>query len=48
MAAKQSPPCSRMRSGKRMVFSILMNGVYTPGARRLQDRMTAALARYDG
>ncbi len=36
------------RSGGRVAFAFLMNYVYTPGARRLQDRMTAALARYDG
>lgn len=36
------------RSGDRVAFAFIMNYVYTPGARRLQDRMTAALARYDG
>jgi D-alanyl-D-alanine carboxypeptidase/D-alanyl-D-alanine-endopeptidase (penicillin-binding protein 4) len=36
------------RSGGRVAFAFLMNYVYTPSARRLQDRMTAALARYDG
>jgi D-alanyl-D-alanine carboxypeptidase/D-alanyl-D-alanine-endopeptidase (penicillin-binding protein 4) len=32
------------RSGDLYAFSFLMNGVYTPGARRLQDRMAQALA----
>jgi D-alanyl-D-alanine carboxypeptidase/D-alanyl-D-alanine-endopeptidase (penicillin-binding protein 4) len=32
------------RSGDTYAFSILMNGVYTPGARRLQDRMLQAIA----
>jgi D-alanyl-D-alanine carboxypeptidase/D-alanyl-D-alanine-endopeptidase (penicillin-binding protein 4) len=32
------------RSGELYAFSILMNGVYTPGARRLQDRMAQAIA----
>jgi D-alanyl-D-alanine carboxypeptidase/D-alanyl-D-alanine-endopeptidase (penicillin-binding protein 4) len=36
------------RSGGRVAFAFLMNYVSTWGARRLQDRMTAALARYDG
>ena len=36
------------RSGDRVAFAFIMNYVYTPSARRLQDRMTAALARYDG
>jgi hypothetical protein len=31
-----------------LVFSFLMNGVSTTGARRLQDRMAQALARYNG
>ncbi|MBE2318066.1 D-alanyl-D-alanine carboxypeptidase/D-alanyl-D-alanine-endopeptidase [Solirubrobacter sp. CPCC 204708] len=34
--------------GSRVAFAFLMNGVYPPGARTLQDRMTTALARYDG
>jgi D-alanyl-D-alanine carboxypeptidase/D-alanyl-D-alanine-endopeptidase (penicillin-binding protein 4) len=38
----------RARSGDRLVFSFLMNGVSTSGARRLQDRMAQALARYNG
>jgi hypothetical protein len=29
-----------------VAFAILMNGVNPYGARRLQDRMVAALARY--
>lgn len=33
--------------GSRLAFAILMNGVDVFGARRLQDRMAAALARYD-
>jgi D-alanyl-D-alanine carboxypeptidase/D-alanyl-D-alanine-endopeptidase (penicillin-binding protein 4) len=33
--------------GGRVAFAWLMNGVDPYGARRLQDRMTAALARYD-
>jgi serine-type D-Ala-D-Ala carboxypeptidase/endopeptidase (penicillin-binding protein 4) len=32
------------RSGELYAFSILMNGVYTPGARLLQDRMAQAIA----
>jgi serine-type D-Ala-D-Ala carboxypeptidase/endopeptidase (penicillin-binding protein 4) len=36
------------RSGGRVAFAFLMNSVYPWAARRLQDRMTAALARYDG
>ena len=32
--------------GARVAFAILMNGVYPYSARRLQDRMVAALARY--
>ena len=36
------------RDGGRVAFAFLMNGVYPTGARRLQDTMTAALARYDG
>jgi serine-type D-Ala-D-Ala carboxypeptidase/endopeptidase (penicillin-binding protein 4) len=36
------------RSGGRVAFAFLMNYVYPWTARRLQDRMTAALARYDG
>jgi serine-type D-Ala-D-Ala carboxypeptidase/endopeptidase (penicillin-binding protein 4) len=34
--------------GGRVAFAWLMNGVDPYGARRLQDRMTAALARYEG
>jgi D-alanyl-D-alanine carboxypeptidase/D-alanyl-D-alanine-endopeptidase (penicillin-binding protein 4) len=36
------------RDGGRVAFAFLMNYVWPDGARRLQDRMTAALARYDG
>ena len=36
------------RGGARVAFAFLMNSVYPWTARRLQDRMTAALARYDG
>ncbi len=36
------------RSGGRVAFAFLMNYVYPWTARRLQDRMTEALARYDG
>jgi serine-type D-Ala-D-Ala carboxypeptidase/endopeptidase (penicillin-binding protein 4) len=36
------------RDGGYVAFAFLMNRVYPTGARRLQDRMTAALARYDG
>jgi D-alanyl-D-alanine carboxypeptidase/D-alanyl-D-alanine-endopeptidase (penicillin-binding protein 4) len=35
-------------SGARVAFAFLMNGIQTGRARALQDRMTAALARYDG
>ena len=38
----------RSRSGRTLAFSILMNGVYPVAARRLQDRMAQAMARYDG
>jgi D-alanyl-D-alanine carboxypeptidase/D-alanyl-D-alanine-endopeptidase (penicillin-binding protein 4) len=34
--------------GHRIAFAFLMNRVYPSGARTLQDRMTAALARYTG
>jgi serine-type D-Ala-D-Ala carboxypeptidase/endopeptidase (penicillin-binding protein 4) len=34
------------RSGDNYAYSILMNGVYPTGARRLQDRMLQALAKY--
>jgi len=33
------------RDGHHMVFSFLMNNVWPPNARRLQDRLTVALAR---
>ena len=36
------------RSGGRVAFAFLMNSVSTWTARRLQDRMTTALARYEG
>ena len=36
------------RDGSHVAFAILMNGVNTWGARRLQDRMLDALARYSG
>jgi D-alanyl-D-alanine carboxypeptidase/D-alanyl-D-alanine-endopeptidase (penicillin-binding protein 4) len=38
----------KARSGDRLIFSFLMNGVSATGARRLQDRMAQALARYNG
>jgi D-alanyl-D-alanine carboxypeptidase/D-alanyl-D-alanine-endopeptidase (penicillin-binding protein 4) len=34
-------------AGDRIAFAFLMNGVSPYWARRIQDRMTAALARYD-
>jgi serine-type D-Ala-D-Ala carboxypeptidase/endopeptidase (penicillin-binding protein 4) len=34
------------RSGDTYVYSILMNGVYPTGARRLQDKMLQAIAKY--
>ena len=34
--------------GERVAFAFIMNRVWPPSARVLQDRMTAALARYDG
>ena len=34
------------RSGTDYAYSILMNGVYPTGARRLQDRMLQAIAKY--
>jgi D-alanyl-D-alanine carboxypeptidase/D-alanyl-D-alanine-endopeptidase (penicillin-binding protein 4) len=36
------------RQGGRLAFAFLMNSVYPWTARRLQDRMTDALARYSG
>jgi D-alanyl-D-alanine carboxypeptidase/D-alanyl-D-alanine-endopeptidase (penicillin-binding protein 4) len=36
------------RAGGRVAFAFLMNGVSPVAARRLQDRMAAVLARYDG
>ena len=36
------------RGGGRVAFAFLMNHVWPSGARRLQDRMAAALARYSG
>ena len=38
----------RTRDGGRVAFAFLMNYVYPWSARRLQDNMAAALARYDG
>ncbi len=38
----------RARNGDTLAFAILMNGVVPVGARRVQDRMAAAMARYDG
>jgi D-alanyl-D-alanine carboxypeptidase/D-alanyl-D-alanine-endopeptidase (penicillin-binding protein 4) len=38
----------RTRSGRTLAFAILMNGVNPAGARRLQDRMAAAMAGYRG
>jgi D-alanyl-D-alanine carboxypeptidase/D-alanyl-D-alanine-endopeptidase (penicillin-binding protein 4) len=38
----------RTRDGGRVAFAFLMNYVYPWSARALQDRMAAALARYDG
>ena len=35
-------------SGETYAYSILMNGVYPPGARALQDRMLQAIAAEDG
>jgi serine-type D-Ala-D-Ala carboxypeptidase/endopeptidase (penicillin-binding protein 4) len=34
------------KSGENYAYSILMNGVYPTGARRLQDRMLQAIARF--
>jgi D-alanyl-D-alanine carboxypeptidase/D-alanyl-D-alanine-endopeptidase (penicillin-binding protein 4) len=39
--------CTTAR-GKRLAFAFLMNRVNPSGARSLQDRMTAAVARYSG
>jgi D-alanyl-D-alanine carboxypeptidase/D-alanyl-D-alanine-endopeptidase (penicillin-binding protein 4) len=36
------------RSGDVYAFSILMNHVYTPGARTLQDRMAQTIAGIRG
>ena len=38
----------RRAAAAGVAFAFLMNYVYPWTARRLQDRMTAALARYDG
>ena len=38
----------KSRSGKRLAFSLLMNGVNVWTARRIQDRVAAELARYTG
>jgi D-alanyl-D-alanine carboxypeptidase/D-alanyl-D-alanine-endopeptidase (penicillin-binding protein 4) len=38
----------RTRDGGRVAFAFLMNYVYPWSARRLQDNMAGALARYDG
>jgi D-alanyl-D-alanine carboxypeptidase/D-alanyl-D-alanine-endopeptidase (penicillin-binding protein 4) len=38
----------RARGGNDVAFAWLMNGVDPYGARRIQDRMTGALARYSG
>ena len=38
----------RTRDGGRVAFAFLMNYVYPWSARRLQDNMTSALARYSG
>jgi D-alanyl-D-alanine carboxypeptidase/D-alanyl-D-alanine-endopeptidase (penicillin-binding protein 4) len=35
-------------SGDALTFSLLMNGVSTTYARRLQDRITTAIAAYSG
>jgi D-alanyl-D-alanine carboxypeptidase/D-alanyl-D-alanine-endopeptidase (penicillin-binding protein 4) len=35
------------KGGERVAFAFMMNRVWPASARRLQDRMTAALARYD-
>jgi D-alanyl-D-alanine carboxypeptidase/D-alanyl-D-alanine-endopeptidase (penicillin-binding protein 4) len=36
------------KGGRTVVFSILMNGVYVTGARKIQDRMVQAIAGYTG
>jgi len=36
------------RRGRKIAFAFLMNSVYPWTARRIQDRMTDALARYTG
>jgi D-alanyl-D-alanine carboxypeptidase/D-alanyl-D-alanine-endopeptidase (penicillin-binding protein 4) len=38
----------KSRSGKRLAFALLMNGVNVWTARRIQDRVAAELARYTG
>ena len=35
-------------NGRKVAFAFLMNRVWPATARALQDRMTAALARYTG
>jgi len=36
------------RGGHTLAFSVLANRVSTSGAKRVEDRMAAAIARYDG
>lgn len=35
-------------NGHTLAFSVLANRVFTPAAKRVEDRMVAAIARYDG
>lgn len=35
------------RGGSTVAFSFIENGVYAPGAKRIEDRMVAAIAKYD-
>jgi D-alanyl-D-alanine carboxypeptidase/D-alanyl-D-alanine-endopeptidase (penicillin-binding protein 4) len=38
----------RTRSARRLVFVLIMNGVYVPGARAVQDRIASSLAGFGG
>ncbi len=38
----------RTRAGRRLAFALIMNGVYVPGARSVQDRVASTLAGYGG
>jgi D-alanyl-D-alanine carboxypeptidase len=35
-------------SGRTLAFAVLSNGVYSPAAKRVEDRIIPLLARYSG